>query len=587
MQVRGSLGVWWLGCALALLSPTALIAQGSECTQTIARASPFIERQMARHQVVGLSVAVVDGKGPLWMGGFGYADRAAGRPAGADTLYRAGSITKLITAAAVMKLAERGSIDIDQPVARYLPGFRVKSRIPVATPITPRLLLSHRSGLPSDINKGLWTPTRFTSVLETLEDEYLAHPPGQVLSYSNVGFSVLGGLIESTTQQSFERYLHDEIFAPLGMTRSGFGLTPSLQSGLAKAYMAGEEMQPLPVRDTPAMGLYTSVQDLARFMAMLLNNGELAGRRVLQPATVAAMFERQNQDAALDFDDGVGLGFFVDEGDVRNAGPVLEHGGNTLYYGGHLVMAPRHGIGAVVLGNARGARQAGERIAEHILIEALRERHGVVQRSPEPRATPAGAIDIDQELARYVTDWGLLSIGRDDGELCACTADRRLGLLACPDGWLEVEAPGKRRVGSKVRIARQSVQGQDLLVAEVDGRVVRLGSRLPETTDHPAWRARLGGYRVLNPDPGFPVDSVCLCETDGLIQLRYRMPKLSEQAIVIPIQPLSADEAVTLGLGRSRGDTLRAVRVGGKEELLFSGYRLQREGGRGLWGWFD
>ena len=151
-------------------------------------------QEMRNADVTGLSVALVDDQNLVWADGFGFADRARDVPAGADTVYRVGSITKLFTAAAVMQLAEQGKLAIDRPIEAVIPGFSMKSRFENARPVTPRLLMSHHAGLPTDILKGFSEPhpRSLAELTRQLQDEYLAFPPGTLWSYSNVGYSLLG-----------------------------------------------------------------------------------------------------------------------------------------------------------------------------------------------------------------------------------------------------------------------------------------------------------------------------------------------------------------------------------------------------------
>ena len=124
----------------------------------------LIKKEMKRNNITGLSIALVDGQKVVWSAGFGYADKVNNIPATSQTVYGAGSISKLFTATATMQLAEQGKIDIDKPLQTCLPRFSIKTRFPDAGPITPRNIMTHHSGLPSDLRKGMWSkkPEPFT-----------------------------------------------------------------------------------------------------------------------------------------------------------------------------------------------------------------------------------------------------------------------------------------------------------------------------------------------------------------------------------------------------------------------------------------
>ncbi len=117
--------------------------------------SELIRKEMKKNNVIGLSIALVDDQRVAWAQGFGYADENRGIPAAPETIYKIGSITKLFTASAVMRLAEQGKLDIDRPLQTYLPEFSMRSRFPDQKPITLRDLMTHHSGLPANFLKGM------------------------------------------------------------------------------------------------------------------------------------------------------------------------------------------------------------------------------------------------------------------------------------------------------------------------------------------------------------------------------------------------------------------------------------------------
>jgi CubicO group peptidase (beta-lactamase class C family) len=296
--------------------------------------SALARHEMKKRDVAGLSIALVDDQRVVWAEGFGYADKAGNVPASPDTVYRVGSISKLFTATAAMQLAERGTMNIDRPLGDYLPGFSIRTRFVGAAPVTPRSIMTHHSGLPSDYLKGMWTrdPESFTGVADRLKDEYAANPPGTVFSYSNLGVTLLGDAIGKAAGRDFASQVRDEILLPLGMTRSSFSPSVDRSPFGAKGYRKGKEAEDPPLRDVPAGGLNSSVLDLSRFVRMVLAEGKTGDRRIVKPETVAEMLRPQNIDVPLDLDFRVGLGWMLGglgDIDIRNAGPVAHHAGAT------------------------------------------------------------------------------------------------------------------------------------------------------------------------------------------------------------------------------------------------------------------
>jgi CubicO group peptidase (beta-lactamase class C family) len=184
----------------------------------------LVEQQMRKHDVTGLSVALVEDQQVIWAEGFGFADRGNKIPAEPNTIYRVGSISKLFTTLAAMQLAEQGRLDIDNPIRDYLPGFSIRSRFPEAGPVTPRTLMTHHSGLPSDLQKGMWSsnPENFRGVVEKMKGEYAANPPDTVFAYSNLGMTILGVTVVEVSGKGFGAYMSENVLGPLNMTRSWF-----------------------------------------------------------------------------------------------------------------------------------------------------------------------------------------------------------------------------------------------------------------------------------------------------------------------------------------------------------------------------
>ena len=190
----------------------------------------LIEKEMADNNITGLSIALVDDQKLVWSSGFGYSDVENNVPATPRTAYRMGSIAKLMTATAAMQMAERGQMDIDQPLTRYLPEFSIRSRLHSTAPITPRNIMSHHSGLPANFLKGMLSknPKYFTTLVKDVQEEYVSYPPNFVFAYSNLGVTLLGAAIERTGNQNFNDYLKQSLFDPLGMRDSYFSSQPEL-----------------------------------------------------------------------------------------------------------------------------------------------------------------------------------------------------------------------------------------------------------------------------------------------------------------------------------------------------------------------
>jgi CubicO group peptidase (beta-lactamase class C family) len=553
----------------------------------------FIQREMRRSDIVGLSIAVVDDQETVWSQGFGYADRENGRRATADTVYRVGSISKLFTATAVMQLAERGRLDIDQPLQGVLPEFSVRSRFPDAPPITVRSLLTHHSGLPSNLLKGElieYPPPpdavhRYRGLPAGLRDTWLIHPPQRVWAYSNLGYALLGSVVERASGRDFIRYIEEEILSPLGMSRSSFVEKTGRRNQPARPYVRGRAVEPYGIRDLPAGSMLSSANDLARFMKAIAAGGTAGSARILETGTLRLMLTPQNENVALDVDFRIGLGWWLinplDLPGIRMA----SHGGDIPPFHSLLVTLPDQKLGVAVLTNSEEGAAAIFRIATEAVLLAVDIKQGI---RPDREANPV--IRPDREMLRahtglYASPMGLIRVDLRRGRLAATVFDRRFFLDPRQDGSFSLDHPllGVRsRLFSHLLQRIQALESTTITSHEIDGsRLVALrpggvfmgiAERIEPVPVPPAWRERVGRYRILNPDPRSVVETLRL-EYERKTDLLLMEIEVFDQRMSFPLHPLSDRLAVIDGEGRNLGETVEIVLDGGEERLVYSGYR--------------
>lgn len=535
------------------------------------QARKLIQGMLDEEMVAGLSIALVDSKGPLWIEGFGQADSRSGAAAAADTVYRIGSLSKPLTALGVMQLAARGKIDLDSPLVMQLSGFSIRYHQTQRMAITPRQLLSHRSGLPSDLRKGMYTATPFMRVTELLKNEYAAYPPNTVYDYSNLGYDLLGALIQESSGESFRHYQQSQLFEPLGMHNTAYVLSSALEQHLAAGHENGQVRPQPPLRDTPALGLYSTAVDLGRLLTALLQN-RIPG---LHKGSLVEMWTPQTVKGEIAFGFSPGLGWFIE--DDKGLGRVVRHGGATLLFGSEMALLPGQGLGVVVLTNSAGGNRVARQLAATILHLALQERGSRIQ----VRAISTPRIHERSQLVPsggYATDLGLLMIDPERPRLCACIIEQMLDMVRFDDGSYGLtpesaaELPSGYKILGEMRFRSRRMGGRDLLLADRSGEEMVLGSRIEGGRWDRVWRQRIGSYRTINPDSAYSIEDLSISNEKGVLCLHYRAPHLSDQTIRVPIKPVSATEAVIEGLGRGRGETVSIVEVNGKQCLRFSGY---------------
>ena len=331
-----------------------------------------VDRVLDRWPTAGLAVAAVRAGEPTWFHCHGVTNVTTGAPVTPDTVFRIGSLTKTLTAVAVMQLWEQGRIDLDAPANDYLSTFRLRRARPDLEPATVRHLLTHTAGVGywrrvSDLCRPVLGAGVEAHHLRPLADYYRRGlrqeiQPGTKWVYSNHGFAALGQIVEDVSGQDLGGYLREYVFDPLGMERTELVRSERVGPGLATGYVVRSRgLVCVPDREIPTPGgggLYSTAADLARYLGCLLHEGSGPHHRILQPSTVAQMFSPHYQpDPRLS---GMGLGFELGAEDGhRTVGKT----GVVRGFLSAMTMAPDAGVGVVALANTGGLNGQGPPIA--------------------------------------------------------------------------------------------------------------------------------------------------------------------------------------------------------------------------------
>ena len=305
------------------------------------------------------------------------------------------SVTKLFTATLALQLVADGRLELDTPVARYLPNTVHVPTDASGTAITARHLLTHTAGLPKHppnrrnqpvsgpIDPGVWDAYEVADLYRALAITPLRARPGSVMDYSNYGYALLGHVVERVAGVPYERLLRARVLTPLGMTDSGITLTAAQSTRLAAFYWDQDDArveQAVHARyGTVAgfIGLTSTVRDLAAFLLAHLGT-TAAGRAVVAPAVARRMTEPQVQLDSTNRTHRVdmALGWFREIAlDSRAATPLLWHYGNVDGHASAVFLRPEEGIGAIVLQNLGGdmAGIATEQIGRWLLQRTAAE----------------------------------------------------------------------------------------------------------------------------------------------------------------------------------------------------------------------
>ena len=424
----------------------------------------LVPQQLDREDIAGATVSVVkDGK-LLYARGYGYADVANKKPVSAEeTLFRPGSVSKLFTWTAVMQLYEQGKLDLDRDVNEYL-DFKIPDAF--GKPITLKNIMTHTPGFEEAV-KDLFTVGSATPDLGGYLKTHIPkriYPPGTVPAYSNYATALAGYIVERVSGRPFNDYIAENIFQPLGMTRSTFAqpLPPELSLGMSNGYRRGSDAETVPfevVVPFPAGSLSSTASDMAKFMLAHLQGGELGGVRILRPETVELMHSRLfGLDPAAN---AMAYGFYEE---TRNGHRIVGHAGDTIAFHSDLHLIPDAGVGFLVSYNSGGK---GEISPRAILWEAFLDRYFPFTPGPEP------TLDSAKENAQKVSGNYMVSRRSESSFLKVASILGEATVSAGDDGTIEVtaltEPNGKPKRWREVApMTFRDVNGQDTLIFRPD-----------------------------------------------------------------------------------------------------------------------
>jgi CubicO group peptidase (beta-lactamase class C family)/D-alanyl-D-alanine dipeptidase len=511
------------------------------------RLTAFIEHEVRVKKLPALSIALVDDQRIVWARGFGFADPKAKVPASAETIYRVGSVSKLFTDVAVMQLVERGVLDLDTPITKYLPDF--KPGVPTRSvgtrwgAITLRQMMAHRSGLVREPPVGNYfdpTGPSLAKMVASLNKTQLVYKPETKTKYSNAAIATVGFVLEKTQKQPFARYLWRTLLDPLDMKHSSFEPDPALTKDLAKAVMwtyPGREFAAptFELGMAPAGSMYTNVLDLGHFLSVLFAGGKGPHGQILKPETLEQMWTPQFPDKDDKKEDkntkeGFGLGFYLSELEGRKS---IGHGGAIYGFATELRALPKEKLGAVVVASRDVANGVTTHIAKVALRQMLAAKEG--KALPAIEQTKPLSVEKARRLAgRYRSSERWLDLLEREGHLWALP-DRggfRLELRALGD---DLVVDDEMDYGLKIEVRDDKLHFSGKTYERVP---VEKPKPCPEK-----WHGLLGEY-------GWDHNTLVILERDG------KLNALIEWFFLYPLEEVSADEFKFPNYGLYLGEKL-------------------------------
>jgi CubicO group peptidase (beta-lactamase class C family) len=487
--------------ALILAGATIVSASASEDTSTAppptlhredveALLDGYLPYALQQADVAGAVVVVVKGGDVLFQKGYGYADRADHRSVDPEnTLFRAGSISKLFTWTAVMQLVEQKKIDLDGDIAGYL-DFTIPSFH--GQPITMRNLMTHTAGF-QDSLKDLVTAKSSAPELGFFLKKQVPDrifPPGQVTSYSNYGAALAAYIVERVSGQSFDDYIEQHVLKPLDMQQTTFRqpLPAALAPKMSRGYIAASD-GPKPFEmfgPAPAGGISVTGSDMAKFMIAHLQNGEYGGQRILEPATAQLMHDSAFTTVSPALN-RMALGFIQSN---RNGHRIIGHDGDTRLFHSSLLLFLDDDVGLFVSLNSAGSASNTFAIRSG-LFAAFADRYfpaparGAEKPQPDARTHAELMVGPYEGSRREETTFASFVTFLSQATLSADASGRLMTPFK--------KANGEQKAFEEITpFVWREVGGEDLLAAKIeDGRVMMWGESDDPTgayTPAPAWR---------------------------------------------------------------------------------------------------
>jgi CubicO group peptidase (beta-lactamase class C family) len=341
--------------------------------EVVKRIKEKLPAMLTQASIPGAAVAIVDDRTVLWEEAYGNVDTPDSGPIDMNTLFSIQSMSKSFTALAVLMAVQDGMIELDTPIREYVPDFTVKSlydKNPEKI-ITLRHLLSHWSGLTSEAPFGSNQDDRydFTKHIESISSTWLRYPVGYRYYYSNLGIDLAGYILQVRSGKPFAEYVKEKVLDEIGMGNSLYDMDIIEQANDRAIGHANNRIPTLRIPMIPAGGLYTNINDMAKYLQFHMNKGAVEGRRILRADLMEQMHTIQYARSHQRFGYCLGL--------IRcpvSDSYCIYHAGAGYGFASIMVMFPEKKIGVVLLTNFENESAIWSLL--NMVIESVSEKCG-------------------------------------------------------------------------------------------------------------------------------------------------------------------------------------------------------------------
>ena len=527
-----------------------------------------INKLMKNHNLPSVVVALIDGQDVVYEQAYGLSNIEEQTPATLDTIYKLGSITKLFTGIEVMRMYEEGLIDLDAPISEYLTDFSINHKFSSSEPITIRSILAHRSGLPRNGTLLEWYWEARPDVLKTLtaslDDAYQAFPVGFRYKYSNIGYNLLGRIIEvirgieppaPNVAGGWPYYMRDEILIPIGMNNTGFGSDPLLYGRDSKLNVAmgyyNESGKNKPYNQFDIIylasgNMQSTMHDMVKFAQFILRVGATDENQIIGKDTLWSMFEEQYsrpRDPQTN-----GLTWFTDKKQLGEL--VVFHSGTNQGFISMIALMPERDLGFIVFSNSDNFEDAQNQLALDTLKLMLETKYGIIPQEEYPAEAVGVSMDIlERYVGKYVINGEIIEIILSGDQAKAIYQDQKVTMVPTSQTEFRLSHRLADVENIELEFFVDSPDDEDIMIVAMGDYFVC--PRYPNIEEVPTlWADLIGKYDVYPRIPSIYSD----VETLGTIEIRI------EDNILLTtdkktLKPISDTEIIIVG-GVFDGETM-------------------------------
>lgn len=491
-----------------------------------------IKKLIKEYDLPSVVVALIDGQDVIYENAYGFSNIEEQTIATLDTIYKLGSITKLFTGIEIMRMSEEGLIDLDAPIGQYLPDFSIKSRFPSSDQITIRSILAHRSGLPRNGTLLLWhweaSPDIFSALTNSLVDSYQAFPVGYRYKYSNIGYNILGRIIEvvreieSPSEESaggWPYYMRDEVLHPIGMDNTGFGSDQLLygkDSELNVAmgyYNENGKNKPYNQYDIISLAsgnMQSTMKDMVIFAQYILRIGETDEDQIIGKDTLWSMFEEQYTKPRDPNTNG--LAWLTDKKQLGEL--VVFHDGTNQGFISMIALMPERDLGLVVFSNSDSFEDVKSQFTFDVLKLMLETKYGIASKQIEPEQKVEINRDIlEKYTGKYVINGEIIEIILDGNTAKAIYQGQKISMVPISQSRFRLSHWLADVENIEIEFFVDSPEDEDIMIVTMGDNFIC--PKYPELQNIPSlWQDLVGEYEIYPRTPSIYSDTEILGTTE-------------------------------------------------------------------------